>query len=126
MPTVEEERPEASSDSPKIALAAPPDLRVLLYRRLMIRVAEGIAAVERAGVAAADIDEVIMGNVLSAGQGQAPARQALLRAGLAQHRLRLGTDREAAGPALAVGNRARSGRLGRSLVAHAASMPARR
>jgi acetyl-CoA C-acetyltransferase len=42
------------------------------------------AAVERAGVAGdAPIDEVIMGQVLGAGSGQAPARQALLRAGLA-------------------------------------------
>lgn len=32
----------------EISLAAPPDLRVLLYRRLMIRVAEKIAHVERA------------------------------------------------------------------------------
>jgi acetyl-CoA C-acetyltransferase len=38
--------------------------------------------VERAGLGAADIDEVIMGNVLMAGQGQAPARQAALGAGL--------------------------------------------
>jgi acetyl-CoA C-acetyltransferase len=41
------------------------------------------AAVERAGLAPADIDEVIVGNVLSAGQGQAPARQAAIGAGLA-------------------------------------------
>ncbi|MGH8665813.1 MAG: acetyl-CoA C-acetyltransferase, partial [Burkholderiales bacterium] len=40
------------------------------------------AAVERAGIAPEDVDEVIMGNVLSAGQGQAPARQAALGAGL--------------------------------------------
>ncbi|WP_374553128.1 acetyl-CoA C-acetyltransferase [Aquitalea pelogenes] len=40
------------------------------------------AAVERAGVAAEDVDEVIMGCVLPAGQGQAPARQAALGAGL--------------------------------------------
>ncbi len=40
------------------------------------------AAVERAGIAAADVQEVIMGNVLPAGQGQAPARQASLKAGL--------------------------------------------
>ena len=39
-------------------------------------------AVARAGTNAAEIDEVIMGNVLSAGVGQAPARQAALRAGL--------------------------------------------
>ena len=42
------------------------------------------AAVERAGLGATDIDEVIMGNVLMAGQGQAPARQAALGAGLDQ------------------------------------------
>jgi len=40
------------------------------------------AAVERAGLAASDIDKVIMGCVLAAGQGQAPARQASLKAGL--------------------------------------------
>jgi acetyl-CoA C-acetyltransferase len=40
------------------------------------------AAVERAGIAPAAVQEVIMGNVLSAGQGQAPARQAALKAGL--------------------------------------------
>jgi acetyl-CoA C-acetyltransferase len=40
------------------------------------------AAVERAAVAPGDVEEVIMGNVLSAGQGQAPARQAALKAGL--------------------------------------------
>src|SRR5690606_1061216 len=40
------------------------------------------AAVERAGIDPAAINEVIMGNVLQAGQGQAPARQAALGAGL--------------------------------------------
>jgi acetyl-CoA C-acetyltransferase len=40
------------------------------------------AAVERAGVPGDAIDEVLMGNCLMAGQGQAPARQALRRAGL--------------------------------------------
>jgi len=40
------------------------------------------AAVERAGLQAADIQEAIMGNVLPAGLGQAPARQAALGAGL--------------------------------------------
>ncbi len=40
------------------------------------------AAVERAGVTSQEVEEVIMGNVLSAGQGQAPARQAALGAGL--------------------------------------------
>src|ERR1700732_1799578 len=40
------------------------------------------AAIEEAGVKAADVQEVIMGNVLSAGLGQAPARQAALGAGV--------------------------------------------
>ncbi len=40
------------------------------------------AAVERAGIAPEAVDEVIMGCVLPAGQGQAPARQASLGAGL--------------------------------------------
>ncbi len=42
------------------------------------------AAVERAGVDGADIERIYMGNVLSAGQGQAPARQAAIFAGLPQ------------------------------------------
>jgi acetyl-CoA C-acetyltransferase len=40
------------------------------------------AAVERAGVPADAIDEVLLGNCLMAGQGQAPARQAMRKAGL--------------------------------------------
>lgn len=40
------------------------------------------AAVERAGVQPSAVDEVIFGNVLMAGQGQAPARQATLKGGL--------------------------------------------
>ena len=40
------------------------------------------AALERAGVSPDDVDEVIMGNVLPAGQGQAPARQAAIGAGI--------------------------------------------
>src|SRR5258708_16514086 len=40
------------------------------------------AAIEAAGVNAADVQEVIMGCVLSAGLGQAPARQAALGAGV--------------------------------------------
>ena len=42
------------------------------------------AAVERAGVAGSDVERIYMGNVLSAGQGQAPARQAAIYAGLPQ------------------------------------------
>jgi len=40
------------------------------------------AAVQRASVDVGDIDEVIMGNVVGAGSGQAPARQAAVRGGL--------------------------------------------
>ena len=39
-------------------------------------------AVKRAGIKKSDVQEVIMGNVLTAGEGQAPARQAALFAGL--------------------------------------------
>jgi acetyl-CoA C-acetyltransferase len=40
------------------------------------------AAMERAGLDGALVDEVLMGNVISAGEGQAPARQATLKGGL--------------------------------------------
>jgi acetyl-CoA C-acetyltransferase len=40
------------------------------------------AAVQRAGIVPASVNEVILGNCLMAGQGQAPARQAVLAAGL--------------------------------------------
>ena len=39
---------------------------------------------ERAGVEAGEVDEVILGQVLSAGEGQNPARQAAMKAGLPQ------------------------------------------
>jgi acetyl-CoA C-acetyltransferase len=40
------------------------------------------AAVQRAGIDPASVDEVLMGNCLMAGQGQAPARQAAFKGGL--------------------------------------------
>src|SRR5260221_3996186 len=42
------------------------------------------AAVERAGITGDAVNEVLLGNCLMAGQGQAPARQAALGAGLPQ------------------------------------------
>jgi len=42
------------------------------------------AALERAGLSGDDVNEVIMGNILSAGQGQAPARQASIGGGIPQ------------------------------------------
>jgi acetyl-CoA C-acetyltransferase len=52
-----------------------PDLGALAVRE----------AVRRAGIDPASVEECIMGNVVSAGAGQAPARQAALRGGLADH-----------------------------------------
>jgi acetyl-CoA C-acetyltransferase len=40
------------------------------------------AAIERAGITAADVDEVILGQVLQAAAGQGPARQAAVNAGI--------------------------------------------
>jgi acetyl-CoA C-acetyltransferase len=40
------------------------------------------AAIERAGIDASSVEEVVMGNVLQAGNGQNPARQVALRAGI--------------------------------------------
>ena len=42
-------------------------------------------AMEEAGVKAEDVEQTIMGCVLPAGQGQAPARQAAIKAGLGEH-----------------------------------------
>ena len=39
-------------------------------------------AIERAGIKPSDIDEVLFGNVLTAGMGQSPARQAAIHAGI--------------------------------------------
>jgi len=43
------------------------------------------AAMEEAGVAAEKVEQTLMGCVLPAGQGQAPARQAAIKAGLGEH-----------------------------------------
>ena len=40
------------------------------------------AAVERAGITVSDVDEVVLGQVLQAGAGQGPARQAAVNAGI--------------------------------------------
>jgi acetyl-CoA C-acetyltransferase len=50
------------------------------------------AALERAGVAAEEIDEVILGQVLTAGQGQNPARQAAILAGMPEGRTAFGIN----------------------------------
>jgi len=42
-------------------------------------------AMSRAGIGGGDVDEVLMGHVVQAGQGQAPARQAQIKAGIDPH-----------------------------------------
>ena len=55
-----------------LATLSAPDLGAVAIR----------AALGKSGVAAADVNEVIMGNVVQGGTGQAPARQAMLMAGV--------------------------------------------
>jgi acetyl-CoA C-acetyltransferase len=50
------------------------------------------AALERAGLSPEDVDEVILGQVLTAGQGQNPARQAAILAGIPQERTAFGIN----------------------------------
>jgi acetyl-CoA C-acetyltransferase len=50
------------------------------------------AALSRAGVAATDVDEVILGQILSAGAGQNPARQAAVNAGIPVERTAFGIN----------------------------------
>ena len=49
-------------------------------------------ALERAAVAAEEVDEVILGQILSAGQGQNPARQAAMKAGVPQEKTAWGLN----------------------------------
>ncbi|WP_424810951.1 acetyl-CoA C-acetyltransferase [Roseococcus sp. YIM B11640] len=50
------------------------------------------AALSRAGVAAADVDEVILGQILTANAGQNPARQAAVNAGIPVERTAFGIN----------------------------------
>ncbi|MCM2294367.1 acetyl-CoA C-acetyltransferase [Allorhizobium sp. BGMRC 0089] len=50
------------------------------------------AVLERANVEAADVDEVILGQILTAGQGQNPARQAAMKAGVPQEKTAWGMN----------------------------------
>ncbi len=47
---------------------------------------------ERAGVEAAEVDEVILGQILTAGQGQNPARQAAIKAGIPEEKTAWGLN----------------------------------
>lgn len=50
------------------------------------------AAIAQAGISAGDVDEVILGQVLGAGQGQNPARQAAVNAGIPVERTAFGVN----------------------------------
>ena len=50
------------------------------------------AAIERAGISAEDVDEVILGQILTAGQGQNPARQAARGAGIPDSKTAFGIN----------------------------------
>ncbi|MFB9952405.1 acetyl-CoA C-acetyltransferase [Rhizobium puerariae] len=50
------------------------------------------AVLERAGLLAEEVDEVILGQVLTAGQGQNPARQAAMKAGIPQEATAFGVN----------------------------------
>ena len=50
------------------------------------------AALAAANVAPGDVDEVILGQILSAGQGQNPARQAAMKAGIPQEKTAFGIN----------------------------------
>ncbi|SCX10051.1 Acetyl-CoA acetyltransferase [Agrobacterium sp. DSM 25558] len=50
------------------------------------------AVLKRAGVAAGEVDEVILGQVLTAGEGQNPARQAAMKAGIPQEATAFGIN----------------------------------
>ena len=50
------------------------------------------AALERAKVDPADVDEVILGQILTAGEGQNPARQAAMKAGIPQEKTAWGLN----------------------------------
>ncbi len=50
------------------------------------------AAIERAGIKPEEVDEVILGQILGAGQGQNPARQAAINAGIPDSKTALGIN----------------------------------
>jgi acetyl-CoA C-acetyltransferase len=54
------------------------------------------AALERAKVEAGEVDEVVLGQILSAGEGQNPARQAAMAAGIPRRRRPMASTSSAA------------------------------
>jgi len=79
-------------------------------------------ALQRSGLDAGQVDEVIMGNVLSAGLGQNPARQAALKAGLPVSVSALTINKVCGSGLKAVGLAAQGIRLGETSVVVAGGM----
>jgi acetyl-CoA C-acetyltransferase len=80
------------------------------------------AAFERAGVEAGDVDEVILGQVLAAGEGQNPARQAARAAGLPDAKTAFGINQVCGSGLRAVALAAQQIRTGESAVVAAGGM----
>lgn len=70
------------------------------------------AALRQAGVAAAEVDEVVLGQVLTAGQGQNPARQAAINAGIPKEATAFGINQVCGSGLRAVALAAQSIRCG--------------
>ena len=80
------------------------------------------AAIERAGVSPATVEQVIMGNVIAAGLGQAPARQAGIGAGLPPAHGALTVNKVCGSGLMAVTLAAQAIRLGEAQVIAAGGM----
>ncbi len=80
------------------------------------------AAIERAGVSPATVEQVIMGNVIAAGLGQAPARQAGIGAGLPPAHGALTVNKVCGSGLMAVTLAAQAIRLGEAHVIAAGGM----
>ncbi|MDA8249781.1 MAG: acetyl-CoA C-acetyltransferase [Rhodospirillales bacterium] len=74
------------------------------------------AAIARAGIAAGDVDEVILGQVLTAAQGQNPARQAARAAGIPDDKTAFGINQVCGSGLRAVALAAQQIRTGESAV----------
>jgi acetyl-CoA C-acetyltransferase len=80
------------------------------------------AAIARAGISGADVDEVILGQVLTAGEGQNPARQAARAAGIPDEKTAFGMNQVCGSGLRAVALAAQQIRTGESNVVVAGGM----
>ena len=80
------------------------------------------AAIARAGIEAADVDEVILGQVLAAGEGQNPARKAAHNAGIPDEKTAFGINQVCGSGLRAVALAAQQIRTGESAVVAAGGM----